>query len=33
MEKIHRCIYCGRNFVSEDILKDHMIKFGPHVLT
>ena len=31
MEKICRCIYCGRKFICEEILKDHMIKFGTHV--
>jgi len=31
MEKICRCIYCGRKFISEELLKDHMIKFGTHV--
>jgi len=31
MEKISKCIYCGRKFISEEILKDHMIKFGTHV--
>jgi len=31
MAKICRCIYCERKFISEEILKDHMIKFGTHV--
>jgi len=31
MVKIFRCIYCGRKFITEEILKDHMIKFGTHV--
>ena len=30
MDRISRCIYCGRNFISEEVLKDHMIKFGTH---
>jgi NAD-dependent SIR2 family protein deacetylase len=31
MEKICRCIYCGQKFISEELLKDHMIIFGTHV--
>jgi hypothetical protein len=31
MEKISRCIYCGQNFLTEESLKFHMIKFGAHV--
>ena len=31
MIKICRCIYCGREFLTEESLKDHMIKFGTHV--
>lgn len=31
MVKICRCIYCGRDFITEELLKDHMIKFGPHL--
>jgi len=30
MEKILRCIYCGQKFLTEEELKYHMIKFGPH---
>jgi hypothetical protein len=30
MVKIFRCIYCGQNFITEEALKDHMIKFGTH---
>jgi hypothetical protein len=30
MERIRRCIYCGKNFITEESLKDHMIKFGSH---
>jgi NAD-dependent SIR2 family protein deacetylase len=31
MIKSYRCIYCGRKFISEELLKDHIIKFGTHV--
>jgi len=30
MIKICSCIYCGRKFITEESLKDHMIKFGTH---
>jgi hypothetical protein len=30
MEKIRRCIYCGQIFLTEELLKFHMIKFGTH---
>jgi len=33
MEKNCRCIYCGRKFISEEELKDHMIKLGTHLYT
>jgi hypothetical protein len=33
MERIQRCIYCGQNFITEELLKDHMIKFGSHEQT
>jgi len=31
MAKIYRCIYCGRKFITEESIKDHMVKFGTHV--
>jgi len=30
MERICRCIYCGKFFLTEELLKYHMIKFGTH---
>jgi hypothetical protein len=30
IERIRRYIYCGQNFITEELLKDYIIKFGSH---